>query len=179
MINFLLFHILLMFQATTGTPAAAAAPAVSPAPDSELTKFLYAVLLAAATAAITYFLTRKKNQADIDKLIAETIRTYVQTINEIQETNQKLFDKIKILREENDKEREEAEQVETMLETAKKDLEKCLEEKKPCAEIDDVLNRTVEAFQEIETYLHGITDAAPLLDEIKVLSEKIAETKKK
>lgn len=139
-------------------------------------KYGWAIILLIVTNSVNYYFSRPKTDSDISKNFADTIKTYLQTIKEIQETNQTLFAKVQAAQDASESQRDRADELEEMLEQTKKELEKCLNGQSSCADCLDVLRRSESAFNEVETFLSGVEQAAPLLMEIRLLSEKISRT---
>ena len=64
--------------------------AAEPPSESLLEKIAILVITSIISVFSTYAMTRRKNEADIAKVIAETVKTYVEAMEEIQGINENL-----------------------------------------------------------------------------------------
>lgn len=97
---------------------------------------LMPILSAAIGAFFTYLVTRSKNQSEVGKIDAETLKTYLQIIKDIQENNQSLYEKLQVLRAKVDS-------VDDMLDKAQDDLERVQKELKECMDASDRIDEAV------------------------------------
>lgn len=141
-------------------------------------KVLIGLLFLIVSNGVTFFITRNKNQADVNKLIAETIKSHIDSIKEINEINDDLLSKTTTAYDEVEKWRKEHRGASRLLEQTQEELADCLENK-DCHECDEVLQRAYNALEQVKELIQDNPEAAELLTEIGKLSAKIARRKVK
>lgn len=91
---------------------------------------LVVIIPATVSSIITYFATKSKSKSEIGQIDAETLKTYLQIIKDIQENNQSLYEKLQTLRE-------RVESVDNMLDKAQDDLVRVQKELEDCMEANN------------------------------------------
>lgn len=145
--------------------------------DTAAEKVLLVLVFIAVSSFITWLVARKKNQADIGKLMAETVKTYIDAIDEIMRLNDTLQTKAQSAYDEVDKWRREHRAATALLEQTQDELADCLESR-DCHECDEALQRAAHTLKTIKGLISEKPEAVEVVEEIKKLADKIARRKK-
>lgn len=95
------------------------------------------IVIVIATNIVTYLATRRKSKSEIGQIDANTLKTYLDIIKDIQDNNQSLYEKLQILRE-------KVESVDEMLDNAQDDLEKVQKQLDDCMQSNEQLRTASE-----------------------------------
>lgn len=130
-------------------------------------------LIASVLGNVVQFLqARRKSESETASLDAQTLKTYVDTIREIQTTNNTLYQSMTVLRD-------RAETLEAELEESQRHLEECKKENANCAECREYLTTVAQTIADLDKFLEGLTDADESVTKIREISKTILDKVKK
>lgn len=87
------------------------------------------VVILIVTNIGTYLATRSKSKSEIGQIDAETLKTYLDIIKDIQENNQSLYEKLQTLRDKVENVDDMLDKAQTDLAITQKQLAACIESK--------------------------------------------------
>lgn len=117
---------------------------------------------------VQILMARNKSKSEVSNLDAQTLKSYVDTIKEIQTTNNNLFQTMVSVRD-------RAEQLETDLEEAREHLQECRKQMDECDDCRETLKSIALALQDIEPFLSSIEIADESVEKIRTISKQILE----
>ncbi|MBS3914348.1 MAG: hypothetical protein KG003_07610 [Bacteroidetes bacterium] len=141
--------------------------------ESMIEKIFILVATAAITGVSTYLATRRKNEADIQKLVAETIKTYVEAMNQIQQINKELRASIKELMTDVETWHKSYLKTDELLSEATRGLSDCLDSK-DCPECEELLTEALDSLLQIPPLLKNVPDSEHFASSIIKLSTEIS-----
>lgn len=124
--------------------------------------YAWVLILLFVTNGLQFLASRRKTNSDVNKLDAETIKTLIGTIREVQKSNDELYQQFEPMRV-------QARLLEDKLEEAEDKLKKCVERHADCGECHDTLVHAIDSLIELQDVLKQVEGAQVLILDIRNL----------